>query len=161
MHTRRACCCVGLGGGGGGQRRSETAAGHAHTAWQSDVRQAGAGPIPSGPPSTVRRAGSRAAVDMREMLIAGNWKMNTLLPEAVSLAKEVAEAAKNSPCDVAVCAPLPYLTAVKDALKGSKVGLGAQDCYADADAGAFTGATSTAMLESAALHVIFASTGVP
>ena len=117
------------------------------------VRQAGAGPIPSGPPTIVRRAGSRAAVDMREMLIAGNWKMNTLLPEAVSLAKEVAEAAKTAPCGVAVCAPLPYLTAVKDALKGSKVGLGAQDCYAEADAGAFTGATSTAMLESAAPHV--------
>ena len=62
----------------------------------------------------------------------------------------------------AVCAPLPYLTAVKDALKGSKVGLGAQDCYADADAGAFTGATSTAMLESAAPHVhIWTSAGVP
>ena len=45
------------------------------------------------------------------------------------------------------------LTAVKDALKGSKVGLGAQDCYAGADAGAFTGATSTGMLESAAPHV--------
>lgn len=127
------------------------------TAWHSlgirVVRQAGAGPILSGPPTTVRRAGSRAAVDMREMLIAGNWKMNTLLPEAVSLAKEVAEAAKTAPCGVAVCAPFPYLTAVKDALKGSKVGLGAQDCYAEADAGAFTGATSTAMLESAAPHV--------
>merc|ERR1711990_641982 len=40
-----------------------------------------------------------------------------------------------------------YLTAVKDALAGSKVGLGAQDCYT-ADAGAFTGAVSTGMLES-------------
>jgi len=100
------------------------------------------------PASASARAGSRAAVDMREMLIAGNWKMNTLLPEAVSLAKEVAEAAKTAPCGVAVCAPFPYLTAVKDALKGSKVGLGAHDCYAEADAGAFTGATSTAMLES-------------
>ena len=89
------------------------------------------------------------------MLIAGNWKMNTLLPEAISLAKEVAEAAKTADAStgVAVCAPFPYLSAVKDALKGSKVGLGAQDCYADADAGAFTGATSTAMLESAAPHV--------
>jgi len=91
--------------------------------------------------------GSRASVEMRDMLIAGNWKMNTLLPEAVSLAKEVAEAAKTADCDVAVCAPFPYLTAVKDALKGSKVGLGAQDCYT-ADAGAFTGAVSTGMLES-------------
>merc|ERR1719258_283366 len=75
--------------------------------------------------------------------------MNTLLPEAVSLAKEVAEASKTAAddCSVAVCAPLPYLTAVKDALAGSKVGLGAQDCYT-ADAGAFTGAVSTGMLES-------------
>ena len=78
---------------------------------------------------------------MREMLIAGNWKMNTLLPEAVSLAKEVAEAAKTAPCDVAVCAPLPYLTAVKDALKGSKVGLGAQDCHWE-ESGAYTGEAS-------------------
>lgn len=102
------------------------------------------------PASASARAGSRASVEMRDMLIAGNWKMNTLLPEAISLAKEVAEAAKTADAStgVAVCAPFPYLSAVKDALKGSKVGLGAQDCYADADAGAFTGATSTAMLES-------------
>ena len=86
---------------------------------------------------------------MRGYLMAGNWKMNTLLPEAVSLAKEVAEASKTTAddCSVAVCAPFPYLTAVKDALAGSKVGLGAQDCYT-ADAGAFTGAVSTGMLES-------------
>jgi len=98
-------------------------------------------------PATRTARASRASVEMRGMLIAGNWKMNTLLPEAVSLAKEVAEASKTADCEVAVCAPFPYLTAVKEALAGSKVGLGAQDSYT-ADAGAFTGAISTAMLES-------------
>jgi len=101
------------------------------------------------PATRSARANGRAAVEMRGYLMAGNWKMNTLLPEAVSLAKEVAEASKTTAddCSVAVCAPFPYLTAVKDALAGSKVGLGAQDCYT-ADAGAFTGAVSTGMLES-------------
>ena len=86
---------------------------------------------------------------MRGYLMAGNWKMNTLLPEAVSLAKEVAEASKTAAddCSVAVCAPFPYLTAVKDALAGSKVGLGAQDCFFE-ESGAYTAAVSTGMLKS-------------
>lgn len=100
-------------------------------------------------PVRICRANSRATVEMRGFLMAGNWKMNTLLPEAVSLAKEVGEASKTAAdnVDVAVCAPFPFLAPVKDALAGTKVGLGAQDCYT-AEAGAFTGATSTAMLES-------------
>jgi len=92
---------------------------------------------------------SRATpIEMRGYLMAGNWKMNTLLPEAVSLAKEVAASADKSAADVevAVCAPFPFLTSVKEAL-GGKVGLGAQDCSTE-DAGAFTGAVSTGMLES-------------
>ena len=108
-------------------------------------------------PAQSRAVRASASITMadRPYLMAGNWKMNTLLPDAVALAKGVAaEAAKSADnVGVAVCAPFPFLAPVKDALAGSKVGLGAQDCYADADAGAFTGATSTAMLESAAPHV--------
>jgi len=104
---------------------------------------------PASPMSRATIARDRAAVEMRGYLIAGNWKMNTVLPEAVSLAKEVAECAKGTPDSVglAVCAPFPFLAPVKDALAGSKVGLGAQDCYT-ADAGAFTGMVSTAMIDS-------------
>lgn len=97
----------------------------------------------------IGRANGRATVEMRGFLMAGNWKMNTLLPEAVSLAKETGAAAATAAdgVEVAVCVPFPFLAPVKDALAGTKVGLGAQDCYV-AEAGAFTGATSTAMLES-------------
>ena len=77
----------------------------------------------SAPPS--RAAGMMMAE--RTPLIAGNWKMNTELGDAVKLAKAVAAASAKAPnVGVAVCVPFPFLTSVKDALKGSKVGLGAQ-----------------------------------
>mgnify|MGYP001983208412 CR=1 FL=1 len=76
----------------------------------------------------------------RTPFIAGNWKMNTVLSEAVSLAKEVAAAAEKADgVQVAVCPPFPFIVPVKEALKGSKVGVGAQDCYYE-EAGAYTGA---------------------
>lgn len=84
----------------------------------------------------------------RTPLIAGNWKMNTVLSEAVTLAKAVADASSTAPdVDVAVCVPFPFLIPVKEALADSKVGLGAQDCYYEA-AGAYTAAVSTSMLGS-------------
>merc|ERR1719171_1761728 len=74
--------------------------------------------------------------------------MNTVLSEATALAKDVVEAAKSAPnVDVAVCVPFPFLVPVKDALAGSSVGLGAQDCYYE-ESGAYTAAVSTAMLDS-------------
>mmetsp|Transcript_41726 Transcript_41726/g.73395 ORF Transcript_41726/g.73395 Transcript_41726/m.73395 type:complete len:196 (+) Transcript_41726:53-640(+) len=84
----------------------------------------------------------------RVPFMAGNWKCNTVLPEAVDLAKAVAKASeKASGVTVAVCAPAPFLAPVADALKGTKVALGGQDCHWEAG-GAFTGAVSTAMLKS-------------
>eukprot|EP00322_Chrysochromulina_rotalis_P002708 CAMPEP_0115859808 /NCGR_PEP_ID=MMETSP0287-20121206/16806_1 /TAXON_ID=412157 /ORGANISM="Chrysochromulina rotalis, Strain UIO044" /LENGTH=289 /DNA_ID=CAMNT_0003314119 /DNA_START=47 /DNA_END=916 /DNA_ORIENTATION=+ len=109
-------------------------------------------------------ASGRTAVNMRSSqllmaertpLMMGNWKMNTLLPEAVSLAKEVAEAAKTSNADVAVCVPYPYLVPVGEALKGSKVGLGAQDAFYE-DSGAYTAAVSTGMLKSVGTQFVLA-----
>jgi len=84
----------------------------------------------------------------RTPLMAGNWKCNTLLTDAVDLAKAVAGAAEGADgVDVAVCAPAPFLSPVADALKGTKVGLGGQDCHWEAG-GAYTGAVSTSMLKS-------------
>eukprot|EP00965_Chrysotila_dentata_P125447 4147635-Pleurochrysis_carterae.AAC.5 len=83
-----------------------------------------------------------AAVNMmadRTPLMAGNWKMNTVLDEAVALAKAVAAASEKADgVDVAVCVPYPFIVPVKEALAGSKVGLGAQDCYYE-ESGAYTG----------------------
>jgi triosephosphate isomerase len=91
----------------------------------------------------------------RKPLIAGNWKMNTVLDEAVALAKEVATASKDADVDVAVCVPFPFLVPVAQALEGSKVGVGAQDCYYEA-AGAYTAAVSTSMLKSVGSQYVLA-----
>jgi len=97
--------------------------------------------------TAVRSQGMSMMAD-RTPLMAGNWKMNTVLDEATALAKEVAAAAAENPnVDVAVCAPAPFLAPVADVLSDSKVGLGAQDCHWEAS-GAYTGASSTAMLKS-------------
>ena len=51
--------------------------------------------------------------------------------------------------------PFPYLGAVGDVLDGSKVQLGAQDCYIEAK-GAFTGAVSMGMLKSTGVKAVLA-----
>lgn len=117
-------------------------------AWQAAVSPPGR--------AAIRNDASHISMAERTPLMAGNWKMNTVLPEAISLAKAVAEAsAKAEGVDVAVCAPFPFLTAVNDALEGSKVGLGAQDCYWET-AGAYTAAVSTSMLKSVGCKYVLA-----
>ncbi|MCI0360532.1 MAG: triose-phosphate isomerase [Planctomycetaceae bacterium] len=83
---------------------------------------------------------------MRRKFIAGNWKMNTTRAEGVALATAVANGVgTQADVEVAVCPPSVYLAAVGEALAGSAVGLGAQNCYHEAK-GAFTGEVSPAML---------------
>jgi len=84
---------------------------------------------------------------MRRLLIAGNWKMNTTLRSARSLAAAVkAEAPSDGDSvEVLVCPPYPYLGAVGAELDGSGVLLGAQNCYFE-DPGAFTGEVAVEML---------------
>lgn len=93
------------------------------------------------------------------MLIAGNWKMNTDLPDGRALAAEIASKIDEAgstydALDFAVCPPFVHLQAVGDALKGSPVALGAQDVHAEED-GAFTSDISASMLTSVGCsHVI-------
>ncbi len=85
---------------------------------------------------------------MRKKFIAGNWKMNTTIDEAVALAKDVVKTMGNtSDVDIAICPPYTSLYAVSEVLKGSTVKLGAQDVHWEAK-GAFTGKVSCAMLKS-------------
>jgi len=84
----------------------------------------------------------------RKKFIAGNWKMNTTVSEAVALAKGVVEAVGGvGDVDVAVCPPYTNLGAVSEAIKGSNVKLGAQDVHWEAR-GAFTGKVSCDMLKA-------------
>jgi triosephosphate isomerase len=77
-------------------------------------------------------------------LIAGNWKMNGTLALARELATGVAAGAAPA-ADLLVCPPFLHLPAVAEALAGSAVALGAQDCHAEAK-GAHTGDVSAPML---------------
>ncbi|MYH68235.1 MAG: triose-phosphate isomerase [Dehalococcoidia bacterium] len=90
---------------------------------------------------------------MRRPFIAGNWKMNTSEEEAAALGRGVAEATAGASCDVAVCPPFPHLAAVREAVAGSEVAVGAQDVYWEAS-GAFTGEVSIAALASYCRYVI-------
>jgi len=83
---------------------------------------------------------------MRRPFIAGNWKMNLNRADSVKLAVALAEkVGPNSAVEVAVCPPSVYLDAVAAAVKGSAVGVGAQNAYHEPK-GAFTGELSAAML---------------
>ena len=86
---------------------------------------------------------------MRKYIVAGNWKMNTTVPEGVELAKAVVEKAKDLPANVelVVAPPFTHLAPVAEALKGSKVKLSAQNC-ADHEKGAYTGEVAVNMLTS-------------
>jgi triosephosphate isomerase len=88
----------------------------------------------------------------RTPLVVGNWKMNTGRAEAIRLAGEIAERPVAG-VDLAICPPFPWLVPVADAIAGSAVELGAQDCWT-ATSGAFTGAVSPGMLAEICRFVI-------
>lgn len=92
----------------------------------------------------------------RKMMIAGNWKMNGLLADGVALAQNIKAdvKAKKRNCEFVVCPPFTLLGAVKKALKGCRVALGAQDCHFE-EKGAHTGDISPEMLlDSGCAYVI-------
>ena len=86
---------------------------------------------------------------MRKKIVAGNWKMNTTVPEGVELAKAVVAKSAEVPSDVklVIATPFTHLYPVADVVKGSVVSLSAENC-ADKEKGAYTGEVSAAMLAS-------------
>ncbi len=95
---------------------------------------------------------------MRKKIVAGNWKMNTDYASALSLFSEILNMAEDeitSNQKVIICAPFISLNSLAQLAKRSqKVFVGAQNCH-QANAGAFTGEVSAAMVQSVgASHVI-------
>ena len=91
---------------------------------------------------------------MRVPLIAGNWKMNTTVDEAVALVYKMInelEGIKN--VEQVVCPPFISLAAVAEILKDSSIKLGAQNLYFE-DKGAYTGEVSPLMLADLCEYVI-------
>ena len=85
----------------------------------------------------------------RRPIVAGNWKMNTTLAEASALAGGVRSPLQAlTGMDSVLCPPFVWLAAVREALRGSAVALGAQNCHYEVK-GAFTGEVSMPMLVDA------------
>ena len=81
-------------------------------------------------------------------LIAGNWKMHCLAAEAVALAQGIAAGAQGIAAELLVCPTALHIAAVAQALKGSNVAVGGQDCH-QAKQGAHTGDIAGPMLRDA------------
>jgi len=79
--------------------------------------------------------------------IFGNWKMNGSLASNAALLELLTQGLVDADCEIAVCAPAPYLAQLRSLLSGSSIAIaiGAQDVSAHAS-GAFTGEVSAAML---------------
>jgi triosephosphate isomerase len=84
---------------------------------------------------------------MRRPFVCGNWKMYRTPTEARGLAREVRNGLRGTSeaVEVAVCPAFPAIPAVAEALAGSPVAWGAQNCAASPE-GAFTGEVSVPML---------------
>jgi triosephosphate isomerase len=93
----------------------------------------------------------------RRKLIAGNWKMNGLRADGLALAADLAgriKAAGATRYDMLVCPPFTLVASVVDAVAGSGITVGAQDCHMT-EKGAHTGDTSAWMLKDLGCsHVI-------
>ncbi len=86
---------------------------------------------------------------MRKNIVAGNWKMNTTVPEGIELAKAVVAKSAEVPAEVKliIATPFTHLFPVAEVVKGTVVGLSAENC-ADHSKGAYTGEVSVDMLTS-------------
>jgi triosephosphate isomerase len=91
---------------------------------------------------------------MRIPIIAGNWKMNTTVDEAVALVRDMLGGLEDiNGVEKVVCPPFVSLAEVKPVLEKSSVKLGAQNLHFE-EKGAFTGEVSPVMLAGMCEYVI-------
>ena len=91
---------------------------------------------------------------MRVPMIAGNWKMNTTVDEAIELVNEMRqELDQIDNVDKVICPPFVSLAAIKEVIEGSSIKLGAQNIYFE-EKGAYTGEISPLMLADLCEFVI-------
>ncbi len=91
---------------------------------------------------------------MRKPIIAGNWKMNKTIGEAVQMVEELKLlTAKFTSVDIVVAPSFTALAAIANAIDDTNIALSAQDMYW-VDSGAFTGETSPIMLKDAGCEYV-------
>jgi triosephosphate isomerase len=93
-------------------------------------------------------------MNSRTPLIAGNWKMYKTSPEAVETASRLVElVADTADVEIMIAPVFTALDPVSKVVKGSRVGLGAQDLHWEKE-GAYTGEISADMLVSAGCRYV-------
>lgn len=83
---------------------------------------------------------------MRKKIIAGNWKMHKTPKETAEFCKLMREKAASAEAEVVFCVPYVDLYPALEALRGSGIGVGAENMHF-ADNGAYTGEISAPMLK--------------
>jgi triosephosphate isomerase len=98
---------------------------------------------------------TKECILMPRFFAAGNWKMNTTLSEAKTLASAIRKSLGNPPpgVETIVCPPFISLAAVGEALQRSGIKVGAQNAHWE-QKGAFTGEVSPSMLKDLCEYVI-------
>ena len=90
---------------------------------------------------------------MRDLLVAGNWKMNGTRASVAALVRGLLDAGP-MPCLTLICPPNIFLGQVQALLQGYDIALGAQNLDWH-EAGAYTGEVSANMLlEFGCSHVL-------
>lgn len=91
---------------------------------------------------------------MRKKIIAGNWKMNKTVGEALALVKDLVPLIEDKTAvDILVCPPFTALYAVQQALQATNIGLGAQGAFWKTS-GAYTSQISVPMLADVGVQYV-------
>lgn len=83
--------------------------------------------------------------ELRQAIIAGNWKMNKTRSEAKTLIEELIPVAAKADCGVVIGVPFTNLETALTLTSGTNIKVGAQNCHFE-KSGAFTGEISADML---------------
>ncbi len=90
---------------------------------------------------------------MRKPIIAGNWKMNKTIAEAIQFVNEVKNNVNNENVEAVICAPFTILKDLKEATKGTNIKIAAQNMHY-AENGAFTGEINAEMLKEIGMDYV-------
>src|SRR6059036_2675797 len=90
----------------------------------------------------------------RKLIIAGNWKMNKTVAEALDLVKGLKrELANIKEVDIVVCPPFTALSEVSKAVLNTNIRLGAQN-MSEHNFGAYTGEIAAGMLKEFSVRYV-------
>ena len=90
---------------------------------------------------------------MRKKVIAGNWKMNMLPNEAISMITELIPLVKDTENEVILCVPYTDLFYALLTAQGTNIKIGAQNMHFE-EKGAYTGEVSGKMLKSIGVQYV-------